>query len=630
MKKSIRLRARALVRVSAPALSVLSLAVAATVQAQDIEVNPVVVSATRVEQKLSDVIPSASVINREEIERVQAPTLVDLLQGQPGIEIGRNGGPGTTSSIFMRGQASNSVAVFIDGVRVQTDSIGGLKLVDIPPSQIEKVEILRGNMGAVYGEAATGGVINIFTRSGTQALGPTASVSYGSRNTSDVAMGYNIRGDDFRLGMSVQRFNTDGYSTMNRSQNPTTVNPDKDGFKRESTFLNGEKTISKDLAFGFQLNNIKSWVDYDNTFSPFPLPWGGDASPSDIQNATQKSSDVTAYSKFNLSSAWSSRIGLTESKFKNRDFYNGAANGQFDGDQRSVQWSNVYRLGQGSATFGADATNANFKTPTEYDRNSRGYYVGYSGLYEKLDYQINLRQDQVDAKSNTTATNKSATTWLLGLGYSLTDAFKLTGLVSTSFRAPNTAELFDVPAWGTTGNPNLKPEQHKGHEFGASYATALGNLRLVRFESETTNAITYNAGTYENIGLAQNKGYEASFNGSTHGWLYKLSAVHQDPINAQTGERLARRAREYGSFNLSKTLLGIDWGTQVVASGNRMDGSNTLDSYTLVHFFASKKITPDWTGRIKVENAFDKKYQLAYGYDTPPRGVFVSLQYQPK
>eukprot|EP01032_Pedospumella_encystans_P016548 gene16548-18878_t len=597
-------------------------------QAQTIEINPVVISATRVEQKLSNVIPSATVITRAEIERAQAPTLVDLLQGQPGIEIGRNGGPGTYSSIFMRGQNSNNVAVYIDGVRVQTDSIGALRLVDMPPNQIEKVEILRGNMGAVYGDSAVGGVINIFTRAGAGSFGPTASVSYGSRNTSDVGLGYNTKGEDFRLGISVHKFDTDGYSAMQHSQNPTTVNPDKDAFKRHSIFLNGEKMIGKDLAIGFQINNIESKADYDSTSNP---KWGP-ASTNDKQNNKQNSSDVTGYSKFNLSTAWSSRVGLTESKFKNSDFYNGAANGQFDGEQRNIQWSNVYRLGHGNVTFGADGTNTNFKTTTEYNRKSLGYYAGYSGLYEKLDYQINLRHDQVKSKSTSTSIDKSANTWLLGLGYLLTEKFKLTGLVSTSFRAPNTAELFDVPAWGTTGNLNLKPEEHKGLELGASYATELGTLRLVRFESKTTNAIAYKSGTpsYENIGLVENKGYETGFSGVSNGWVYKLSAVHQDPINAQTGARLARRAREYGSIYVGKTLLGIDWGTQIVASGNRVDETRSLESYTLVHFSAAKKMTPEWTGRIKIENAFDQKYQLAYGYDTPPRGVFVSMQYQPK
>ena len=101
--------------------------------------NPVVVSAARVEQPLADVIPSLTVISREEIERSGAPTLIDLIQGEAGVEIGRNGGPGTVSSIFLRGQNSVSAAVFIDGVRAQTDQIGTIKLIDIPLNIIDRI-----------------------------------------------------------------------------------------------------------------------------------------------------------------------------------------------------------------------------------------------------------------------------------------------------------------------------------------------------------------------------------------------------------------------------------------------------------------------------------------------------------
>lgn len=603
----------------APALSLLSLAMSASVQSQVAEMNPVVVSAARVEQKLSDVIPSVSLITREDIDRSQAPTLMDLIQGQAGIEIGRNGGPGTVSSIFMRGQESNNVAVFIDGIPVQRDALGSLKIVNIPPAQIDKVEILRGNMGAIYGESAVGGVINIYTRSGSVGSGPTASMSYGSRNTSDLAAGYNVSVEDFKLGLSLQRFDTDGYSAMNPNQG-VGVNPDKDGFKRESVFISGEKKINKNWALGFQANKIVSDVDYDQT--------GG---ATNIHKSKQNSDDLTVYSRFSLSTAWNSRVALTQSTFENRDFQNGLSNGNFIGDQLSMQWSNDYRIGQSRVLFGAEASNANFKTPTEYDRNSRGYYVGYTGLYEKLDYQVNLRHDQVDAKSASSSIDKSANTWLLGLGYALTDSFKLTGLVSTAFRAPNTTELFGVPAWGVRGNPNLEAEEHKGQEIGASYATALGNFRLVRFESKTTNAITYQSRSYENIGEASNKGFEFSLDGYADGWGYKFSAVTQDPKDAKAGARLVRRAKEYGAVDLSKGALGIDWGAKIIWSGQRIDvGNKSLPSYTVVNMTASKKLSREWTGRLKVENAFDKQYQFAHGYDAVPRGVFVTLQYQPK
>jgi vitamin B12 transporter len=639
--KNRSIRARHLV----PALSVLSLAVAASLQAQTIELNPVVVSATRIEQKLLDVIPSATVISREEIERSQAPTFIDLIQGQPGIEIGRNGGPGAVASIFMRGQGGTNVAVFVDGIPVQRDAIGVLKLIDLPPSQIEKIEILRGNMGAIYGESAVGGAIHIFTLAGASKSGATGSLTLGSRNTSNLTAGYNLSGDDFRLGLSVQKFKTDGFSAMNPGQS-SLVNPDNDAFERESFFINGEKRVSKDLTIGFQADQIDSKVNYDsnsdrgliyNTNSPYNLLRDEYTTErSDKHQSRQKSSDFTAYTRFKPSTDWTSRFAMTHSRFDGREFRNDAGNGAYEGDQLGIQWGNTYKLGTGHANFGVDVNNAEFKTPTKYVRDSLGYYVGYSGRLERLDYQANLRRDEIKSKDGTTSKENSANTWLIGGGYSLTDSAKLIGLVSTSFRAPAVSDLFGVPSWGQNPNPNLKPSEHKGGEFGLQQQSVLGLLRAVYFKTETKNDFAWANNQISNIAKSENKGIELSLSGNAAGWGYKLSAVAQDPKNTESGERLARRAKEYGSIGLTKTAMGIDWGSNVIWSGNRTDSHVvsfapvTNSSYTVVNLTAVKKLTSEWTGRIKVENAFDESYQLAHGFNTPPRGVFVTLQYQPK
>ena len=615
MKNSFRARG------FAPALSVLSLAVAASLHAQTIELEPVVVSATRIEQKLSDVIPSASVITREEIERSQAATLVDLIQGQPGVEIGRNGGPGTVASIFMRGQDSKNVAVFIDGIPVQRDAIGGLKLVDIPPSQIEKVEILRGNMGAIYGESAVGGVINIYTRTGALFSGPTGSVSYGSRNTSDATAGYSIKGSDYRLGLSLQRFETDGFSAMNPSQNPTRINPDKDGLERESIFVNGEKTVSQDLTLGFQANNLSSKVEYDSDGF-------GSGTPVDTHTTDQNSSDISLFGKINISDVWSMRLTLSESKFENFEFENATPNGEYKGEQLGLTWSNSYRFEKSSANFGVESTKADFSSYGEdFKRESLSSYLGYSGQAGLLDYQANVRRDEVKDKSNSSTLEESANTWLVGLGYLLSETTKLTGLMSTSFRAPAVYEF------GVT--PSLKSEEHKGFEVGISQATSIGTFKIGHFQTKTKNAISYTGPGYKNIAQFENEGVDFSLIGETAGWVYKFNAVSQNPKNAGSGARLARRAKEYGSIGLTKTAVGVDWGADVIWSGNRKDSDNPTDkkfnsSYTLVNLTASKKLSPEWTGRVKLENAFDEDYQLAYGYNTPPRGVFVTLQYSPK
>lgn len=121
-------------------------------------------------------------------------------------------------------------------------------------------------MSALYGEAATGGAIHIYTRTGAGLSGPNASISYGSRNTTDMSVGYGINHNGLKAGITVQRFDTDGYSAMNAQQTPT-VNPDKDGYTRDGVFLNLEKSVNPDLTLGFQANQIKSFVEYDNSGS---------------------------------------------------------------------------------------------------------------------------------------------------------------------------------------------------------------------------------------------------------------------------------------------------------------------------------------------------------------------------
>jgi vitamin B12 transporter len=446
-----------------------------------------------------------------------------------------------------------------------------------------------------------------------------ASLTLGSRSTSDLTAGYNLNHEGWRMGISLQRFDTQGYSAMNPDQNAS-VNPDKDGFERESVFVSADKTLSGDVVVGLQVSDIQSRVAYDSGF----------ASSVDAQNSRQESSSFTAYSRFSLAPDWSSRLSVTQSSFENRDFQNGAPNGSFDGDQESLGWNNTFRLNHGHVVFGAEAVNARFKTPASYQRESSGYHLGYSGQQARLDYQLNLRHDQIDSRSASAASRASASTWLMGLGYWLTDEWKVTGLASTAFRAPHVGELFDTAF--TTGNPNLEPEKHRGIEVGISNKSHLGLLRVVRFQSTTRNAIEYRFGPpdYFNIGKVQNKGFEVSLQGDRAGWSYHLNAVRQDPRNAVNGTRLARRAKDYGSLALGKAAMGVNWDAQVVWSGNRVDGVRVLPSYTVLNLTAAKRLTASWMARLRVENAFNRKYQLAYGYDAVPRGVFLTLQYQPR
>lgn len=112
-----------------------------------------------------------------------------MLARQPGIEIARNGGIGNATSVYLRGAESRFTAVYIDGVRVDSQSTGGAQWEQIPLAQIERIEVLRGPAAAVYGSDAIGGVIQLFTRKGDGAAVPSVGVGLGSHGTRKLEAG---------------------------------------------------------------------------------------------------------------------------------------------------------------------------------------------------------------------------------------------------------------------------------------------------------------------------------------------------------------------------------------------------------------------------------------------------------
>ena len=209
--------------------------------------NPVIVTGILSEQYLSDALASVTLISRDEIEKSQSASLAELLQGEAGIEFGRNGGIGSTTSFFLRGQASKNIAVYVDGVRSPVDQVGAIQITDFPLAQIEKIEILRGNASALYGDAAIGGVINIFTRQGSGPPKPHASVSIGSHGYQEVTAGYGGVIETYKFNLQLGSQKSTGFSAMNTDQK-TLANPDADGQMAQYFSLNLEKKIAANTS----------------------------------------------------------------------------------------------------------------------------------------------------------------------------------------------------------------------------------------------------------------------------------------------------------------------------------------------------------------------------------------------
>ena len=623
MKKSIRLSARGF----APALSVLSLAVAASVQAQGIEINPVVVSASRMEQPLSEVLSSVSVITRADIDKSQAASLADLLQGEAGFEFGRNGGAGSTTSLFMRGQESKNMVVLIDGVRSQSDGNGSLTITDVPLSQIERVEVLRGNAGALYGEAAIGGVINVITRAGKSAPKAYGAATLGSRKTIDLSAGYGGRVEDSSFDFNAGISSMAGFSAMNPDVSRY-VNPDRDAYRNQYAAGKADRKIDSSLRIGVRASTKTSIVDYDSNSSA--------GTNIDTHQFQIKTDSIGSYVNKRLTENWMSNFDLTSSNFTYDDFKNGveALSGNYTGHQDVFRWSNNYAVQSSTnLSFGLDRSNEKYQQRSTYDakRSTTGYFAGITAKLDRLDFQANIRHDAltVDNTKSSSAVKKdfSEATHLLGAGYQLTPEWRLTSTVSTGFRAPAANDLI-----GTYGNPNLLPETHRSQEIGGVYSVEKTLLRIVYFQTRTQDTIAYVSSKPQNTGETRNKGYEISARADMYGNSVKGSLVFQDPWNMTTNSLPGRRAKQYGSLDISRWMAGYEMGAKLVGASDRSNfgGEANLAGYTTWTFYTSRKVDQNWTARIKLENAFNRNYELAAGYNTPGRGIFATLQYQPK
>ena len=175
----------------------------------------VVVTASRTEQRIRDAIPHTTVLTRKDIRDSQAVDLPTLLRREAGVEVAQSGGLGGNASLFMRGAGSAQSLVLIDGVRVEDSVSGTTAFQHLMLDDIERIEIVRGNVSSLYGSSAMGGVVQVFTRRGTGAPAPYGELTAGSRDTTKLLAGYGGELGDTRFNVSALRFDTRGFSAIN-------------------------------------------------------------------------------------------------------------------------------------------------------------------------------------------------------------------------------------------------------------------------------------------------------------------------------------------------------------------------------------------------------------------------------
>jgi len=199
-------------KIALPLLLVLPQIAIADLALEEIEVT----TPLRIPEEAKNVIADTTVITSDEIKRAGLSSLPQLLQQQPGVEVTNTGGPGKVSSINIRGTSSTHSIILIDGLRVGSATTGTSAIQNIPLSQIERIEIVRGPVSSLYGQDGIGGVIQIFTKKGKKGFHPYVSAGYGRYKTKEMAAGVSAGNDSTSFALNLAGMNTDALSSFEK------------------------------------------------------------------------------------------------------------------------------------------------------------------------------------------------------------------------------------------------------------------------------------------------------------------------------------------------------------------------------------------------------------------------------
>lgn len=580
-----------------------------------------VITASRVMQRAQDALPDVSVLTRADIARSQAKDVPSLLQNLAGMEISQSGGMGGVASLFMRGAESRHALVLVDGLPMNNLNFNLAALEHLPLSGIERIEVVRGNVSSLYGSAALGGVVQIFTRQNSgdaskgpwlEALGQVGSNTYRS---AQVSAGQKWA-TGFGMNASTEKVETKGFNAINPLQRPGT-NPDRDGYNHHSNALNLSQEFEAGRV-GLMLRETHANVQYDSQWGP--------ANQADESKSVLRNVLLNASYKASKDWQWDVSVGQQEDKL-NADvtaypyFVNSKSQTSTVGTVWTI-WPNH------SITSGYENTRQKVASDTDYslsERTLNSWRLGYQAKLEQQQWQLNVRRDQYSDLGD-------ANTWYAGYAYFITPALRVKASASTGFMAPTFNDLY-YP-WG--GNRLLKPEQARSHEMGLQYTQALWNARLTAFENRYTDLIDNDANwTRTNIAKAKNQGVEVALAGQ---WQlpgigqqqWRFSFTSQDPQNEMSHQALVRRAKTLAQAGLTQRLGDWDTGMQWRYTGARTDNAQTLKSYAVLDLTASQALTPELRLNLRLENAGNTNYQTIYGYNMPKRGVFAGLKWTPK
>jgi len=574
----------------------------------------VVVTATRQETRTNEVIADVTVIEREAIEQAGPTTLPELLARQPGLHVVDNGGMGKATSIFMRGTSAGHTLLLVDGVPLGSVTAGSPSLHNLPLSQIERIEILRGPASSLYGSDAIGGVIQVFTRRGSGPARVDAYLGIGDRGTQEARAGVAGANGPWTYSFAASRLSNDGFSVAADPQRYRTAqgalpNPDADGYRNTAYSGRVAYSLAAGHEIGASLLEAASKSSYD----------GGGATV-DAYNK-DKTRMHSLYLRNRINDRWSSTLRWGRSGDRSESYAPGRS--LFATSQRQWTWQNDLHLPLGSLLLALENVEQSVDSTTNYaikERSIRSLLAGYQGSVGAHSWQLSVRRD-----NNSQFGGK--TTGAAGYGYRFAAEWQVRVASGTAFKAPSFNQLY-FPGFG---NLNLKPEEARNREAGLNWERGGRHASLTYFDNRISNLI---AGfPVSNIGKARITGTSFGYGQTQGAWIVDAGLDLMRPVDESNGNRLQRRPAEMAKLAVSYAAAGWRAGIEGMAVGRRYDTTTqtrAMGGYGIAHLFAAWELDRDWSVEGRVNNLFDRVYENAWAYAVPRRELLVGLRYAPK
>ena len=595
------------------ALLSLSLAAADAAHAQKRDdaatLDAVVVTATRSTIPIATDLASTTVLDRTDIERAQAPDLIDLLARQAGVDVSRTGGPGALSTLFLRGGNSNHTLVLIDGVRVNSVQQGQYDFGQLPLDRIERIEIVRGPRAALWGSDAIGGVIQIFTRDPGR---PGAQLRAGRADRLDIAAQWGAAGDRGSLGIGGGRQRLGGDNASRPGS--FGFDPDRDGYTNRHLSASGRTSIGTH-ALGATVLATRGDIAFDRG----------------VTRARSTSGGATLAGP--LGARWTQSLALGDA---HEDLLTISSFGsRFESRRRSLDWLHDVALSpRQSLLFGLNHVDEQARSrgangAVVYDRSRR-----HTGALSAWRAESGAQQWELAARIDDSSQFGRTTTAQAAWGVALGGGWRVRTSWGQGFRAPNTNELYS-PGFGGrfAGNPGLDPERSRSIEAGLAWTEGEASVALSLYRTRVADLVAFAGPLFRatNISAARLDGVELDGRWTLGPARLSANAGWQRAENAASGAPLLRRAPRKAALGLDipageTRRIGID----ATAASRRQDFDGPLGGYTRLDVRLEQALAPGWTLRARVENLLDRDYTLASGFTTPGRGLLLELAWRPE